>query len=165
MRVTPFRHSTSSAGRALHRRAPTFPAQMRGVGLIEVLIAVLVLAVGLLGIAAMQATALRNSQSALERSIAVTQSYAILDAMRANQAVASIGGYDLGMTCAPPATGTLAQNDLNGWITALQASLGAAACGSIACTDTQCQVSVQWDDSRALGGNNTETVTTWSRIR
>jgi type IV pilus assembly protein PilV len=69
------------------------------------------------------------------------------------------------MTCAPPATGTLAQNDLNGWITALQASLGAAACGSIACTDTQCQVSVQWDDSRALGGNNTETVTTWSRIR
>lgn len=165
MRVAPQSSPSRREGFARLRRAPLSPARMQGVGLIEVLIAVLVLAVGLLGIAAMQATALRNSQSALERSIAVTQSYAILDAMRANQAVASIGGYDLGMTCAPPATGTLAQTDLHDWITGLQASLGAGACGSIACTDTQCNVSVQWDDSRGLGGSNTQTVSTWSRIR
>ena len=57
-----------------------------GVGLIEVLIAVVVLAFGLLGIAAMQITSLRSSQSALERSQAVAQSYAMFDAMRANRA-------------------------------------------------------------------------------
>ena len=165
MHVTPLPQTPPRPLHAARRRAPASPARMRGVGLIEVLIAVLVLAVGLLGIAAMQATALRNSQSALERSIAVTQSYAILDAMRANQAVASIGGYDLGMTCAVPSTVPPAQHDLHDWITGLQASLGAAACGAISCTDTQCRVDVQWDDSRGLGGSNTQTVTTWSRIR
>ena len=49
--------------------------------LLEVLIAVLVLAIGLLGIAALQATALRNSQSSLERNQAVIASYTIADAM------------------------------------------------------------------------------------
>ncbi|MFL8092610.1 prepilin-type N-terminal cleavage/methylation domain-containing protein, partial [Xanthomonas vasicola] len=44
---------------------------MSGIGLIEVLISVVILGVGMLGIAAMQATALRNSQSSLERSQAV----------------------------------------------------------------------------------------------
>ena len=137
----------------------------RGFSMIEVLVAIVILTFGMLGIAALQALALRGSQSSIARNEAVAQSYAILDAMRANQAVASIGGYDLGMTCAPPATGTLAQTDLHDWITGLQASLGAGACGSIACTDTQCNVSVQWDDSRGLGGSNTQTVSTWSRIR
>ena len=54
--------------------------QQVGVTLIEVLVAVLVMAIGLLGIAALQATALRNSQSSLERSQAVVHTYAILDA-------------------------------------------------------------------------------------
>lgn len=64
---------------------------MAGVGLVEVMISVLVLGVGMLGIAAMQATALRNSQSSLERSQAVIQAYTIFDAMRANLAVATSG--------------------------------------------------------------------------
>lgn len=64
---------------------------MAGISLIEVLISVLVLGVGMLGIAAMQATALRNSQSSLERSQAVIQVYTIFDAMRANSEVATSG--------------------------------------------------------------------------
>ena len=46
--------------------------------------AVAILAFGLLGIAALQATALRNSQSSYERSQAVSLTYSILDRMRAN---------------------------------------------------------------------------------
>ena len=53
--------------------------------LLAALVAVLVMGVGLLGIAAMQATALRNNQSALERTQATIQTYSILDAMRANR--------------------------------------------------------------------------------
>ena len=79
------------------------PASMRGVGLVEVLVAVLVLAIGLLGIAALQATTLRNSQSSIERTQAVVQTYTILDAMRANLNVARGGGYNMALTCAPPA--------------------------------------------------------------
>jgi type IV pilus assembly protein PilV len=65
------------------------------VGLIEVLVAVLVLGIGLLGVAAMQATALRNSQSSLERSQGVMHVYTILDAMRANPQAARAGGYNM----------------------------------------------------------------------
>ena len=71
-----------------HNRNFPLPHIQRGVGLIEVMVAVLILGVGLLGIAAMQTTALRNSQSSLERSQAVMQTYAILDAMRAKDAEA-----------------------------------------------------------------------------
>lgn len=135
----------------------------RGVSLIEVLVAVLIMGVGLLGIAAMQATALRNSQSALERSQAIIQSYAIIDAMRANRTSAIAGDYNLGaMTCAAPAAGgTLAQFDLNQWITSLKlamsgtanAGLDSTSCGRVACTANLCAVTVQWDDSRGTNVN------------
>ena len=137
------------------------PRVQRGVSLIEVLIAVLIMGVGLLGIAAMQATALRNSQSALERSQAVIMSYAILDAMRANRAAAIGGAYNTAMTCATPAVGsTLAQNDIRQWLISLKESMrgtdpavlaaDASACGSVACgAGNRCTIVVQWDDSRA----------------
>lgn len=124
-----------------------------GAGLIEVMVAVLILGVGLLGIAAMQATALRNSQSSLERTQAVIQTYAILDAMRANRDVALIGGYNLAaMTCNPPDRGALAANDLNDWINGLHASLGPDSCGQIACNSENCTIVVQWDDTRGTRG-------------
>lgn len=136
-----------------------------GVGLLEVLIAVLIMGIGMLGIAAMQATALRNSQSSLERSQAVIQTYAILDAMRVNVAQARIGGYDLStMTCSYPSTGSLVANDLNHWIGDLHRSLGDAACGQITCGSEQCAITVQWDDSRGSGGEDKQEVTTVTRL-
>ncbi len=129
-----------------------------GVGLIEVMISVLILGVGLLGVAAMQATALRNSQSSLERSQAVALSYAILDAMRANRDTALAGGYNLAaMQCVVPAAGTLAQTDLNRWITALKDNMGQPAdtstCGQVSCAAGMCTVTIQWDDSRGVSTN------------
>lgn len=135
----------------------------RGVGLIEVLIAVLVMAIGLLGIAALQATALRNSQGSMERSQAVIQSYTIFDAMRANRVAAlSKSEYNTGkMMCAAGSTDTLAQKDINRWLTAMQSTLGASTCGQIQCgNDGLCKVSVQWDDTRATGGTDKHTVET-----
>jgi type IV pilus assembly protein PilV len=129
--------------------------QMAGAGLIEVLVAVVVLSFGMLGMAALQATSLRNSQSALERSEAVVQTYAILDAMRANLDVARINGYNLStLTCTAPNAGSgsggtaLAANDLHDWILGLHATLGESSCGQIACGSTSCTITVQWDDSR-----------------
>ena len=55
-----------------------------GAGLIEVLIAVLVLAVGLLGFAAMQTQAMRSNYETLQRTRASLLAEEILDRMRAN---------------------------------------------------------------------------------
>lgn len=150
-----------SAGR---RRAPRSLAAVRGVGLIEVLVAVLVLAIGLLGVAAMQATALRNSQSSLERSQGVMHIYTILDAMRANPDAARSGGYNMGMTCVAPAAGSLVTSDQRQWITVLQQNLGANACGQVNCVAAVCTITVRWDDSRGSGGNVAQTLSTTTRI-
>lgn len=138
------------------RRYSHRPAHARGVSLIEVLIAVLVMAIGLLGIAAMQTIALRNSQGSLERSQAVISAYAALDAMRANRAVALAGGYNTGgFICAGPGTASLAASDTTNWINGWRTSLGLAAadvasgCGSINCNGGICEIGLRWDESRA----------------
>ncbi|MFZ2752689.1 MAG: type IV pilus modification protein PilV [Lysobacteraceae bacterium] len=155
-------HSSSLS--PFRRRAPRSAAAVRGVGLIEVLVAVLILAIGLLGVAAMQATALRNSQSSLERSQGVMHVYTILDAMRANPNAARAGAYNMGMTCAVPAAGNLVANDKRGWIDTLQQNLGTTACGQVACAGALCTISVRWDDSRGTSGSSTQTFSTTTRI-
>ncbi|MDQ3039347.1 MAG: type IV pilus modification protein PilV [Pseudomonadota bacterium] len=123
---------------------------MRGATLIEVLVAVLILAIGLLGVAALQAAALRNGQSALESTQAVVQSYAMLDAMRANQTAARANNYNKGKTCAvPTAALTLVDSDWTNWVQGLKDSMGGSACGAVACALNVCTVTITWDDSRA----------------
>ncbi len=147
--------------------------KQQGAGMIEVLIAVLILGIGLLGIAAMQSTALRNSQSALERSQAVIYTYAIFDAMRANRDVALAGGYHMARTCSvPTGTGSLVNLDRRSWMADLQAALGNDACGQINCPagGGACTVTIEWNDSRAEEGGATganlaaRTVRTTTRI-
>ncbi len=146
------------------RRSFAAPRSVRGVGMVEVLVAVLVLAIGLLGVAAMQATALRNSQSALERSQGVVYTYSIFDAMRANQVAARAGTYNMPLTCAPPGGGTIVGDDQNNWIQSLQRDLGPTACGGINCNADLCTITVQWDDSRGSGGSVTQSFTSTARI-
>ncbi|RPE81106.1 type IV pilus modification protein PilV [Vulcaniibacterium tengchongense] len=134
------------------RKVFSGPGRLAGASLLEVLIAVLVLAVGLLGVAALQAGALRNNQSAYERSEAVIQSYAILDVMRANRDAALAGNYNLAeWTCAPPAGGARADVERQAWIQNIRNSMGSSACVSISCGNNGCTVGVRWDDSRGSG--------------
>ncbi len=57
----------------------------RGFSLIEVLVALAVLSVGLLGLAALQTTGLKFNHQSYERTQAVLQAYDIIDRMRANK--------------------------------------------------------------------------------
>lgn len=138
----------------------------RGVSLIEVLISVLVMGIGMLGIAAMQATALRNTQSAMERSQGVVQSYAILDSMRANVVAARAGEYNMAMTGTPPAGAALVDTDRAAWINSLKGTggLGASAEGAINCNAATCTVTVQWDDSRGSDGSAAQSFATVTRL-
>jgi type IV pilus assembly protein PilV len=61
----------------------------RGFSLIEVLIALVVLAVGLLGVAMMQTINLRFTQSANHRTIATNLAYELLDMARSNRVLSS----------------------------------------------------------------------------
>ena len=58
--------------------------RQRGVSLIESMIAILVISVGLLGIAALQITSMKQNNSALHHSQAVWIGYNIADRIRAN---------------------------------------------------------------------------------
>lgn len=159
----------------IHSRGRTHvPARFqRGAGLLEVMISVLILGIGLLGIAAMQATALRNGQSSLERTQAVIQSYAILDVMRANRANAIAGYYNTsGMKCSAITAGadqpdgqTAAQGEFNTWLMALKDSMGVISdtttCADVSCAGNTfggatCTVTIQWDDSRGGSASSGE---------
>lgn len=64
-------------------------AGVGGFTLIEVLVALVILSVGLLGLAALQTTGMKYNQSAYEYSQATSAAYDILDRMRANFTTAS----------------------------------------------------------------------------
>lgn len=140
-------------------------SRQKGLSLIEVLIAALILAIGLLGVAALQAMTLRNSQSSFDRTQAVVLSYSMLDAMRANASAARANQYNMAETCTTPAAGsTLVSRNQSQWIASLKANMGANACGSVACASNVCTIVVKWNDSRATSGDAAETLTTTSRI-
>jgi type IV pilus assembly protein PilV len=157
------RRNARSAGCGLR---PGAGAQA-GVGLIEVLVAVLVLSIGFVGIAALQARSLSTNNSAMARSMATVDSYSILDAMRADLGNAVNGAYNTSTPIAAnacPAKGTtLATVQLNQWCAQLALGLGATASttGNVNCTaaagttTAYCTVTIQFDDSRAGPGGGT----------
>lgn len=65
------------------------PLRQRGVTLIEILITLLVLAVGLLGLAALQGVSLRSGQVAYHGTQATNVAYEIADFARTNRSIAS----------------------------------------------------------------------------
>lgn len=157
-------------------------AHAAGFSMIEVLVAILILVFGIFGVAALQATALRNSQSAMQHSQAVVQTYAMLDRMRANVAQAKIGMYNLGTfgsdlggtgttdwVCDLPDAGGLPENERRDWIATLQDpnNLGPNACGIIDCDDFHCDIAVRWDDSRgkhSVSESTNQVLATRSRL-
>jgi type IV pilus assembly protein PilV len=136
-----------------------------GFTLIEVLIAMMILAVGLLGLAALQAASLRNNQSAFYYSQATQLAYDIADRMRANVVSAStytnIKPVDakpqtddclkVTTTCTPE---KMAEHDLYEWYTAIRSTFPESV-------DTLSQIEVN-----TVGGIDTYTVTiSWNDNR
>lgn len=140
-----------------------------GVGLIEILIAVLVLSIGLLGLAALQTRSLGNTGSSTLQTLATLASYSIVDAMRLDKANAIGSGFSYNVTLTGNAcptvstTATLAANQLSVWCNKQLAPLGATSSttGKINCAATGlCTVTIQFDNSKATGGRSTQTVVT-----
>lgn len=140
--------------------------------------AIVILAIGLLGMAGLQASALKGNQSSYERSQAVMLSYFMLDMMRADRGNALLGLYNTDANAAPGAVltpicspddvplNTFIDNSRRDWVSALKVGLGdnVQTCGAIRCEATgECTIQITWDDSRA-GGLGQQRFETRSRL-
>lgn len=130
------------------------PASMRGFSLLEVLIALLILAVGLLGFALMQTMGIRFAESSNYRTQAVNLAYDLLDQMRANRLLAAqyesaTFAASAAPTSCPIAVGamTIAQN-ITDWRCRVQLALGDGASANVTYNDGQATVTIRWDDQR-----------------
>ncbi len=110
-----------------HTPSMTTPERWRGVSLIEVMVAVFVLSVGVLGVTGLQMTAKRANYEAVQRTTAAALSQDIIERMRANPGDLDTytnlgagrtltGGTMAATACAADCThAQLAQYDLYEW--------------------------------------------------
>ena len=146
-------------------RSPcTLPRKQSGMTLIEVMVSVLILAVGLLGAAVIQLNALKYTDSSRMTSQASFIAYDMLDRIRAN----SGADYTWRRSARAPASGLAASVrdlDLHDFEANIRGFAGESADGSVAISANEVTVSISWDDHR---GTNTpdarETFTLTSRI-
>jgi len=127
----------------------------RGTTLVETLVALVVLSVGLLGIAALQMTSLRNNRGAHFRSQAQVMAYDITDRMRANRVAAELNAYVIAMGATPSATG-LALTDLQDWKETLRVTLPGGD-GSIVEDGDMFVITIRWTDTLGTQSFDTRT--------
>jgi type IV pilus assembly protein PilV len=125
----------------------------RGFTLVEALVALVILSIGLLGVAGLQLTSLRANTSSTYRSQATFLAYDIADRMRANRQEALAGSYISAFGAALPSSpATLAETDLVAWKTRVTngSLLPVGANAEIAWADATNRViaiRIRWDDS------------------
>jgi len=138
-----------------NRRESPACQHARGMTLIEVLVSLIVISVGLLGVAALQTVSLRNSQGSYLRTQATALADDMIDRMRANRTVAlsPTYGYNTayGQTITLTGTSTRADHDRKEWKDALVAGLPAtkdagSADGRIQVDGTIATISIRWGE-------------------
>lgn len=133
--------------------AKGFFSHAKGFSLMEVLIAILIVSVGVLGIAGLQIMSMQNNTSALFRTQANQLAYDIIDRARANPAANYSHALGAGAPAAPDCTNAdcdptqMASYDLMVWMTDLTTMLPASD-GSVVLAGNLFTVTVEWDDSR-----------------
>lgn len=154
---------------ASHRASdrPAVAARAAGFTIVEVLVALVILSIGLLGIAKLVLFSAHSNDSAYLRSQATQLAYEILDNMRANPTAVAALDYNTplsaaasnpGFSClntACPVASNLALYDIYVWKSRLAAATGGAlpsGKGSVTVTSTtplMATIVVQWDDTAA----------------
>lgn len=70
------------------------PRKSSGISLIEIMVTMFVMTIGLLGLAGLQSASLKFNNIANLRTVAIIQSYDLMDRMRANKKALNEGFYD-----------------------------------------------------------------------
>jgi type IV pilus assembly protein PilV len=127
--------------------------KISGISLIEMLIALVIIAVGLLGVAGLQTYSLKNNTSAYQRSQVNALIYDIFDAMRTNRTEALNGAYQIDFAASYSPGSTRSSRDIASWLDRVRdPTILPAGDGRIVCANQAglmvCVVTVQWDDTR-----------------
>ena len=133
----------------------TTKTREKGFTLLEILVTLVILAIGLLGLLSLQIVSLKNNHSAQLRTTAIVHAYDILDRIRLNKSA------DYTVAIGATITGTDMKNqDLAEWKANLAADLPEGD-GSITYPGTAdiVEVTVQWNDQRGTSGLNAQTFT------
>ena len=122
--------------------------KQHGFTLLEVMIALLVLSIGLLGLAALQTTGLRSNQMATMRTLATQIAYDMTDRMRANPGGVAQYVIATNETPADPPV-TRADNDLTEWRTqVVRLPGGLSRITQSAGPPVTHEITVFWDEER-----------------
>jgi len=146
--------------------SPVKHLQSRGFSMIEVLITLVVLSIGLLGIAGLQVTGMQSNRSAYYRSQATIIAYDMIDRMRTNVDGVAANHYDDLDSSSPPSTpptcidtssgcsaASLAENDLQEWVDD-HLSLLPAGSGTVSRSGNIFTVTVNWLENTDPGDPN-----------
>ncbi len=132
---------------------PGLRSLQRGLGLIEVLLAVVILSIGLLGLASLQGNSLKFSHSAYLRTQATQLAYDIADRMRANRQAALVGSYAIALSDTPPASpGNRVDIDKAEWLNNLASVLpngdGSVVLDTSNGYSARATITIRWTDDR-----------------
>lgn len=133
---------------------------LNGFTLLEVMISLLILSIGLLGIAALQANSLKINHGAYQRTQAIFLTYDMMDRLRANRTAALAGQCDIALGATISGTSMCAV-DVTDWQDNFVSALMPSGQGLIDCSSTAnvCVVTVQWDEGRQGGSTITFSIT------
>jgi type IV pilus assembly protein PilV len=132
-------------------------SRIRGYTLIEVMVALVVLSIGLLGVAGLQLVGLRNNLSASSRTQASYLADDIIDRMRSNYAAArgpdgsGVPNLQYQLTMggtAPAGTDPVAIADVTAWLAELQTLPQAQGSISVDPNTNIATITIQWLDTR-----------------
>jgi type IV pilus assembly protein PilV len=127
---------------------------IRGFSLVELMVAILVVAIGLLGLAGLQVTGLSSNHNAYLGTQATLLAQDMADRMRANaQGLASYTGTAASSSCGTSCTpAQMAGNDLVQWNQTLAAQLPGGT-GAISVASGIYTISVTWTEHQKNSNN------------
>jgi len=135
---------------------PIIYTPQHGFSLVEVLIALAVLSIGLLGLAALQTVSLKVGHDSYQRTQATMLAYDIVDRMRANPVALAAGKYNSVTVGTNPGstdcvsascnTDQLADYDIRSWHSILAAKLSQGQ-GSITTSGSTRTITVLWSEN------------------